>query len=144
MKLIRSLVPVCLLTATLQAQSLRSSLNPDTTPVRRTRATANRSQYAKVELSEVAAPGDPQQGRLVSVLAEVLSYDARLNQLELFDARSRKVVRVSLAQVGRLQRLALAAQPATDVTVYGKVGTQNGQPLIVAHRLELVLLETNK
>lgn len=141
MKIIHTLVPVCLLATTLQAQAPRMQFNRETVPVRKARVAASAARYAKVELSDVVGRKERRDGQLVSVMAEVLAYDARLNTLELYDARSRAVVNVSLAQVSRATRQALAVRPATDVTVYGKVTTQQGRPVIVAHKLELVLLE---
>jgi hypothetical protein len=144
LRIILSLISVCVFAAAVEAQSLRSNLSREGAPARKARAAAPGSRYAKVELSDVAgkdAAGDkaPRSGRLISVMAEVLAYDARLAKLELFDARSRSVVSVSLAQVGRAERRALAARPATDVTVYGQVAVrEDGQPVIVAHKLELI------
>jgi hypothetical protein len=144
LKIILSLVSVCLAATALQAQTISSHPAREAAPARKARPAATGSRYAKVELSEVAGQKDARRGRLVSVMAEVLSYDARLEKLELFDARSRSVVSVSLAQVGQAERRGLAKQPATDVTVYGRVALRDGQPVIVAHKLDLVLLETER
>jgi hypothetical protein len=144
LKVILSLVSVCLAATALQAQTSRPHSAREAAPARKVRPAATGSRYAKIELAEVAGQKDARGGRLVSVMAEVLSYDARLEKLELFDARSRAVVSVSLAQVGQAERRGLAKQPATDVTVYGRVALREGQPMIVAHKLDLVLLETER
>jgi len=139
-----SLVILCLLTATVSAQNFRTQFNRETTTVKKARSSSSRTQYKKIELSDLVRQQETQNGQLVSVMAEVLSYDAKLQKLELFDARSKKVVNVSLSQVNASQRQSLAKQPATDVTVYGKVSSRSGQPVIVAHKLELILLEAER
>ncbi|HYE73689.1 MAG TPA: hypothetical protein VEF04_10170 [Blastocatellia bacterium] len=144
MKSFLSLVILCLLTATVSAQNFRTQFNRETTTVKKARSSSSRTQYKKIELSDLVRQQETQNGQLVSVMAEVLSYDAKLQKLELFDARSKKVVNVSLSQVNASQRQSLAKQPATDVTVYGKVSSRSGQPVIVAHKLELILLEAER
>lgn len=144
MKSFLSLVILCLFAATAPAQNFRNQLNREAAPVKKSRPNSSRSQYKKVEISDLVSQKDSQNGQLVTVMAEVLSYDAKLQKLELFDTRSKKAVKVSLSQVNYAQRQSLAKQPATDVTVYGKVASRDGQPMIVAHKLELILLEAER
>ena len=92
--------------------------------------------YQRVDLTDFVTHPDAYQGHLVAVTAEVVSVNANSQALKLYDAGSKALIRVSLAQLKKAQRRALIHDPVRKVSVYGRVWLKGGRLVIDAHRVK--------
>jgi len=128
---VRLLLLICLLASFAQAQPLQSAVSKSAGEIR----SADSQDYLQLELAEIADAPDRYQGKLVAVTAQIISIDARYQAIRLFDPRSRKLLKISLARLPKGQRRSLLREPVHRVSVYGSVGTRPEQYVISAHKI---------
>jgi len=138
MSAFRYLLALSLIAVAAEAQSVRHHFAP--APAKSSRPVSE-ANYARLELGQVAAPSSGMQGRRVTFTAEVIAYDARMQSVEVHDARSKAVVRVLLNNLTRAQRQEIVRQQVMDLTVYGRVVNQNGKMVVAAHRVDPILTD---
>lgn len=73
--------------------------------------------YEAVAIKDLAG----YEGRLVSVTGELVSVDAGLKRLDIFDNTGKALVVVNIDRLPMAQRQTLATDPVRRVTVYGRV-----------------------
>jgi hypothetical protein len=94
--------------------------------------------YARIELKDfITRPAD-YLGRRVTVTADVISIGADYQSLDVFDAGSKSLLAVSIAQLPKSQRQALINGPVTRVTVWGKIKMREGRATIKADKVSAV------
>ncbi|MBL8172444.1 MAG: hypothetical protein JNJ50_30235 [Acidobacteria bacterium] len=96
---------------------------------------AGADDYTPVEWKEFAAHAADFNGRRVVLTAEVVSVSADYKALDIFDARSKTLVHVSLEQLPKTQRHSLITAPIMHVSVFGLVETAQGQTTIKADKV---------
>lgn len=121
MLLVRTFVLICCLAISLLAQARVQDFAEN--------------GYAQVELQEFANRAAEYEGRRVAITADVFSVSADARTLNVFDARSKALVGVSLAQLSKSRRQTLINEPVTRVSVYGRVELKNGQAVIKADQV---------
>jgi hypothetical protein len=140
MIVIRLLLFVCAFAGLCQAQTWRTDFHPG---AKETKSAAPAdSTYLLLPLSDLTACSPDYRGKRIAVTAEVISIDARLQAIELFDAQSRKLMGVSLTRLPKAQRRALAHEPARRVSVYGSLAAQAGRCVITAHKVVPIPADT--
>lgn len=101
----------------------------------------NDNGYAQIDLKEFVNHPAELEGRRVAITAEVVAVNVNSRTLNVFDARSKALVGVSLTQLSKSQRQALIAEPVIRVSVYGRVEMKNGRAVIKAD--QVMALATN-
>jgi hypothetical protein len=101
-----------------------------------------KSDYARIELKEFVSRPAEYQGRRVLVTADVVSIGADFQSLDIFDARSKSLVAVSIAQLPKSQRQMLINGPVTRITVWGRIETCKGRVLLKADKVSAIVPET--
>lgn len=113
-------------------------------PLRTVAAKSGEQPYVQVFVAEVLRHPNDFQGRRVTLTAEIVSVNARQESLDIYDQHSRAQIGVSLAELSRLQRRRLVADPIRRVTVFGRVEVLNGRPHVKAEQVapvEMVSVE---
>jgi len=122
---VRDLLVACFLSAMALGQSLVA-----------------KSDYARIELKDFVTRPVDHQGRRVLVTADVVSIGADFQSLNVFDAASKSLVLVSIAQLPKSQRQMLINGLVTRITVWGKIEMRNGRTMIKADKVSVVVPET--
>lgn len=91
--------------------------------------------YAQVDWKEFANRPAEFEGRRVAITADVVSISADFRALDVFDARSKSLVGVSLTQLPKSQRQTLVSEPVHRVSIYGRVEMKNGRAIIKADQV---------
>ncbi len=89
----------------------------------------------KAELSEIVDRTAEFQGRRIIATGDVISISADYQSMDIFDARSKAMVVISLSQLPRTQRNALINYPVYKVTVTGRVEMRKGRAVIRAEKI---------
>ena len=100
--------------------------------------------YVQVYVAELLRHPAEYQGRRVTVMAEVVSVNARSRSLHVYDQHSRAQIGVSLTDVSKSQRRRIVADPIHQVAVFGRVEMQDGRLLLKAEQVmpvEMTLAE---
>ena len=140
MFVVRSLVFVCVLAGLAVGQTVAGGAGR----AARTAQPKPQVNYVQVEAAALVKRPADFRGRRVTLTAEVISINARQRALDLYDARSRATIGVSLAELPKTQRRRLVAAPVRQVAVYGLVELQNGRPILKAEQVmpvEIALAE---
>jgi hypothetical protein len=96
---------------------------------------AAKDGYQRLEANDLRHPAS-YQGQLVEVTAEVVSISADTKALHLFDAQSKALIVVSLAQLKSEQRRALILSPIHRLSVCGRAEIRDGRLEIDAHTID--------
>ncbi len=115
---VRTLLLVCALSALVLGQ-----------------ARAVKNDYGQIDLKEIVNRPADYQGRQVTVIADVVSVNADYKSLDVFDAATKALIGVSLAQLSRTQRQALVTEPVHRVSVSGRIEMKNGRATIKADKV---------
>jgi len=91
-----------------------------------------KKDYGVVDPAELAVNPVQYDGKLVEVMGEVVSIKADHSYMEVFDARTKVLIRVSLAKLTEGQRRVLINGPVHRVAVFGKMEVSGGRIGIVA------------
>lgn len=114
-------------------------------PAKRNLPSKSPSQnYVQVYVAELLRHPAEYQGRRVTVMAEVVSVNARSRSLHVYDQHSRAQIGVSLTNVSKSQRRRIVADPIHQVAVFGRVEVQDGHLLLKAEQVmpvEMTLAE---
>jgi hypothetical protein len=96
---------------------------------------AAKDGYQRLEANDLRHP-ESYTGQLVQVTAEVVSISADSKDLHLFDAQSKALIVVSLAQLNTEERRALILNPIHRLSVCGRAEMRNGRLVIDAHTVD--------
>ena len=91
--------------------------------------------YAQLNWQDLVNYPADYEGRRVLITAEVVAVSADYKALDVFDARSKALIGVSLRQLSKAQRRALIVEPVRQVAVYGRVEIKRGQAVIKADKV---------
>lgn len=91
--------------------------------------------YSPIDMKTFATHPAEFEGRRVAVTADIFSVNADARTLNVFDAQSKALIGVSLAQLSKSQRQALIAEPVIRVSVFGRVEMKNGRAVIKADQV---------
>ena len=136
---IRLFFLVCLLAGLAQAQTHRTTFRREGRLVKPSHATRTESDYPPLELENFTACPDTSQGKLVAITAEVVSVDAKRQDINLYDSRARVLLKIYLSELPKAQRRSLALDPVRRVSVYGNLEVQAGRCVIKAHKVVPIL-----
>ena len=101
-------------------------------PVRKSDA---QPEYQRTDIEEITNSVTTSENRLVDVTAEVIAIDARQQSISLFDARSKKMLQVSISQLPKAMKRSLMFEPIHEASVLGRVEKRNGKIQVVAHQI---------
>ena len=118
----------------------QSGVAPQNQAVTAPDANAVSPNYLQLDVAELIQRAAALEGRRVTLTAEVVSLNARLQMIDLFDEASHKSVTVSIANLSRSQRKVLLNEAINRVTVYGRVERRNGQLVLEAEQLMPVVI----
>ena len=94
--------------------------------------------YSETTLSEVNRHPDVFVGRRVALTGEIVSVSANYQSIHLFDGPSRSMINVSLGNLKKAERRALVLAPVRRLSVYGRLGLDQGQVVLRAEKVEPV------
>lgn len=117
--------------ATLPSLSAQQTLHLQRRTLNGLNETAGRISYLKTEFAELAT----RDNKLVDVTGEVIAIDVRQQFISLYDAQTKKLLRVSLKQLPRQQRRILLFAPIHFASVQGQLESREGRFLLTAHKI---------
>lgn len=91
--------------------------------------------YAQLNWQDFVSHPADYEGRRVLITAEVVAVSADYKALDVFDARSKAMIGISLTRLPKAQRRALIVEPVRQVAVYGRVEIKRGHAVIKADRV---------
>ena len=118
MVIVRTFVLVCCLAALALGQGSRAE-----------------KDYAQLNWQDFVSHPADYEGRRVMITAEVVAVSADYRALDVFDARSKAMIGVSLRRLPKAQRRALIVEPVRQVAVYGRVEIKRGHAVIKADKV---------
>lgn len=118
MIIVRTFVLVCCLAALALGQGSRTE-----------------KDYAQLDWQDFVSHPADYEGRRVLITAEVVAVSADYRALDVFDARSKAMIGVSLRQLPKAHRRALIVEPVRQVAVYGRVEIKRGHAVIKADKV---------
>jgi len=125
MSFVRALIVVIGLAGIASGQT-PATLNPSTGKV----------TYVTVDSRELSKTPDRYVGHHVSITGEIISISAKAKSLHIFDGSSPEVISVSLSNLKKSSRRALANEPVHRVSVFGRINRINGRITLEADRIE--------
>jgi hypothetical protein len=93
----------------------------------------NTASYVKTDFAQLPS----RENSLVEVTGEVVAIDIRQQFINLYDAHTRSLLRVSLTALPKRQRHSLLFTPIHFASVRGQLQNRQGKLLLVAHKVSL-------
>ena len=125
MSIVRALIVVIGLAGIVSGQT-PATLNSNSSKV----------TYVTVDSRELSKTPDRYVGHHVLLTGEIISISAGAKSLHLYDGNSPAVISVSLSNLKKSSRRALANEPVHRVSVFGRVNRINGRIMLEADRIE--------